>query len=112
SLTISRTATRWPAASMRSFSAVPERSLSRSRVSETVRTAMLTERKGLDSSIPGIAIGQLDLSRIRGIDRPIAGGKRVQRLGRLAEARLVDPEIAQDVLEEDARLGRGNALDE
>src|ERR1700733_8557033 len=51
STTISRAASRWPAATRRSPSVAPDLSSSSERVSEIVSTAMLSGRKVLDSSM-------------------------------------------------------------
>src|SRR5206468_2675162 len=52
-------ATWWPAVVARSASALPERSCAASRVSETVKSAMLTGRKGRVSSSRGIKVASL-----------------------------------------------------
>src|SRR5690242_15857302 len=110
SRTIRRAATRCPPATIRSARVWPDLSSAAVRVSETVRTAILTARKGRVSSILGMATIRLpDIER--GIGRPPSGGKRVEIGRRLAQPLAIDPIICQHALGEDARLLHRNALD-
>src|SRR5579872_7305463 len=100
SLTMRRATTRCPPARISSISVEPDLSSASVRVSETVRTAMLTGRKGRDSSIRGIAAIRIRPLIEGGIGRPSAGGKRVE-IGRgLAETHTIDPVVRQHVLGE------------
>src|SRR6185437_16837862 len=120
SRTILRAPSLWPSRVSMSISAWPDLSSASLRVSETVRIAMLTGRKGRVSSIlPGIeAVTGLNGGAFRhravvsGIGRPFTGSKRVEIGHRLAQALAVDPVIRQHFLGESARLFRGDALDE
>src|SRR3954453_24080460 len=108
SLTMARAAKRWPSAVSRSTSVLPDLSSASTRVSETVRTAMLTARKGRGSSI--FAIGGYLLGSLlvrspigtvgvhRHINRPAASCNGLQRWSRLAQALLVDPVVGQHLL--------------
>src|SRR5690349_22992584 len=103
-----------------SISAWPDLSSASLRVSETVRIAILTGRKGRVSSIrPGInAVPGLNggafghRAVISGIGRPFTGSKRVEIGHRLAQTLTIDPVIRQHLLGEDARLFRRDGLDE
>src|SRR5665213_2539032 len=103
---------RWPSRPIISASERPDLSSASVRVSETVRIAMLTERKGRVSSI----LGMTDLGPravvLRGIDRPLAGGKRIKIRSGLAQAQPIDPIIRQDLVNEEPGLAVGNAFDE
>src|SRR5882724_8646948 len=112
SRTMARAASWWPSRRSRSISVWPDLSSASTRVSETVRTAMLTGRNGRLSSVR--AIGD-DLGRRAvqlGIDRPAARGDGVERRGRFAEAPLVDPVAGHHPLDELAGLVRRHVLDE
>src|SRR5437763_328254 len=100
SRTMRRAATRWPAAAISSASVSPDRSSAALRVSDTVSRAMLTARKGRDSSRRGMAQDLVGRDVESGIDRPEPGGKPVEIGGLLAEAETVDPVIGQDALGE------------
>ena len=63
---------------MRSASVCPDLSSDSLRVSETVRIAILTGRKGRDSSNLGMAKTPLRSAVESGINRPFAGGKRIE----------------------------------
>src|SRR5207302_2586902 len=107
-----RATTRWPALVARSASVAPDLSSASLRVSETVRIAMLTERKGRASSIRGIG-ATLSAWRIQsGIGGPVAGRKRVEIGGRLPQAHTIDPVIRQHPLDIAVSLCVGDALDE
>src|ERR1700760_529537 len=105
-----------------SISAWPDLSSASVRVSETVRIAMFTARKGRVSSIlPGIktvtglnggALGRRVCAVVSGIGRPLTASKRVEIGHRLTQALAIDPIIGKHFLREDARLFRGDALDE
>src|SRR5260221_13787824 len=96
---------------MRSTKVAPDLSDARSRLSETVRTAMLTGRNRRVSSIPAIAFSQCRVARAPSdIDRHVALGNLVQAVGRLAKPQLVDPEIRQHALDKLAGLGLRQAL--
>src|SRR5215469_13947070 len=120
SRTILRAASLWPSRVSMSISAWPDLSSASLRVSETVRIAMLTGRKGRVSSIlPGIeavtglhggALGRRAV--VRGIGRPSTASKRIEIGHRLAQTLAIDPIIRQHFLREDARLFHGDALDE
>src|ERR1044071_2892334 len=99
---------------MRSTKVAPDLSEARSRLSETVRTAMLTGRNRRVSSIPAIAFSPCRAARAAAraasdIARQVALGNLVQAVGRLAEPQLIDPEVRQDTLHELASLGLGQA---
>src|SRR5262245_4526372 len=111
SRTMTRAATRWPSLVMRSARVCPDLSSAGPRVSETVRMAMLTGRKGRVSSRRTIAPRQLRRRR-RSIGRPGAGGERVQGGGRLAHTLLVDPIIGEHALDIVPRLAHGDAFHE
>src|SRR6202167_2340715 len=112
SLTMRLAASLWPAASINSARVLPDLSEASSRLSETVRTAMLTGRKGRCSLIVG------DMATIRlwvvesSIGRPYARGKRVELGCLLVEAQAVDPVIGQHPLGENARFAGRDAFEE
>src|ERR1700730_2022887 len=90
-----RATTRWPALAASSARVAPDLSSASLLVSETVRIAMLTGRKGRDSSIRGIRAA-LSARRIEsGIGGPVAGRKRVEVGGRLPQAPAVDPVVRE-----------------
>src|SRR6185312_10285417 len=98
---------------MRSTSVWPDLSSASLRVSDTVKTAMLTARNGRVSSILGMATIIRDgRAVLRDIGRPVTRGKRVECGRRLVEAQPVDPIIRQHPHRIDARLGPGHALEE
>src|SRR6185437_17177891 len=106
SRTILRAPSLWPSRVSISISAWPDLSSASVRVSEIVRIAMLTGRKGRVSSIlPGIgAVTALNGGALRrravisGIGRPLAASKRVEIGHRLAQTLAVDPVIRQHFL--------------
>src|SRR3954447_6200972 len=101
SLTMARAAKRWPSAVSRSTSVLPDLSSASIRVSETVRTAILTARNGRDSSIFAIGgyllIGPLicNIGVHCHINRPAASRNGLQRWGGLAQTLLIDPVVGQ-----------------
>src|SRR5258707_4713354 len=98
---------------MRSTKVARDLSDARSRLSETVRTAMLTGRNRRVSSIPAIAFSQCRVAPAASdIDRHVALGNLVQAIGRLAKPQLIDPEIRQHALDKLAGLGLRQALDQ
>src|SRR5665213_2054701 len=97
-------ATRCPVASISSTSVRPDLSEASSRVSETVRTAMLTGRKGRVSLILGdMATARLVLIE-SGIGRPLTRSKRIEIRRRLPQAHAINPVIGQHAFGVDARL--------
>src|SRR6185437_6116223 len=120
SRTILRAPSLWQSRVSMSISAWPDLSSASLRVSETVRIAMLTGRKGRVSSILPVieAVTGLNGGAFRhravvsGIGRPFTGSKRVEIGHRLAQTLAVDPVIRQHFLREDARFFRRDALDE
>src|SRR3972149_11369265 len=111
SRTISRAATAWPAAAISSAKVRPDLSSSRVRVSETVRTAILTGRNGLLSSIRVIDVNGAG-SQILGfvvqgnVARPVPGGNLVQRRQPLTQAQAIYPQVGQHPLDEQPRPAR------
>src|SRR3546814_18658197 len=74
--------------------------------------SMCTGRKGSLSYIRAI---QRDLGTVsvQGfVARPVSARKLFQRRRRLAQAMAVDPQVGQHTLDEEARLLRGQRLDE
>src|SRR3546814_468313 len=112
SVTMARLATLWPSRVIISTRRSPERSSARVRVSEMVRTAMLTGRKGSLSSIRAIErhLGAGSVQSL--VAWPVARCKLIQRRRRLAEAVAVDPQVGEHPLDEQAGLLRGQRLDE
>src|SRR3546814_11259678 len=87
-------------------------SSARVRVSEMVRTAMLTGRKGSLSSIRAIQ-RDLGTGSVQGfVARPVSARKLFQRRRRLPQAMAVDPQVGQHTLDEEARLLRGQRLED
>src|SRR3546814_2508767 len=89
----------------------PDLSSARVRVSEMVRTAMLTGTKGSLSSIRAI---QRDLGTgyVQGfVARPVSARQLFQRRRRLAQAMAVDPPVGQHPFDEEACTLRGQSLD-
>src|SRR5215469_1889304 len=107
-----RATTRWPALAASSASVAPDLSSASVRVSETVRIAMLTGRKGRVSSIRGIGATWSARRIESGIGGPVAGRKRVEIRRRLPQAHAVDPVIRKHALNVAVRLLVGDALDE
>src|SRR5487761_1792141 len=112
SLTMRLAAMRWPALVARSTSVRPDLSDASSRVSETVRIAMLTGTKGRLSSIVGDTAFTAVVYVESGIDRPAALGKRVEISRRLAETQAINPIIGHHAFGEGARFGDGERLQE
>src|SRR5882672_10659543 len=113
SRTMARAATRWPSRTISSARVRPDLSSASVRVSETVRTAMLTGRNGLLSSIRAIRDGRgLRARGRRLVDRPTAARQRVQRRHLLPQRVLVEPVVGEDALDELAGLAQGDALHE
>src|SRR3546814_12646251 len=109
---MARAATLWPARVIISTRRSPDLSSAGVRVSEMVRTAMLTGRKGSFSSIRAIQ-RDLGTGSVQGfVARPVSARKLFQRRRRLAQAMAVDPQVGQHTLDEEARLLRGQRLDE
>src|SRR5512132_1954178 len=100
-----------PAARMRSASTSPDVSVSRVRLSETVRTAMLTGSSGRLGSVAAM-FGDLDRAARAVVARPAAGGQRVERRRGLPQAMPVDPQIGENVLDEGTGLAGRDRLDE
>src|SRR5579863_10225817 len=107
-----RATTRWPALVASSASVAPDLSSASVLVSETVRIAMLTGRKGRVSSIRGIGATWSAWGIEGGIGGPVAGCKRVEVGGRLPQAHAVDPVVRQHALGISAGLANGDALEE
>src|SRR5260370_18595979 len=105
-----RATTRWPALVASSSSVAPDLSSDSVLVSETVRIAMLTGRKGRVSSIRGIGATWSARGIQSGIGGPVAGRKRVEVGGRLPQAHAVDPIIRQHALGISAGLAERDAL--
>src|SRR5579859_6048240 len=98
---------------MSSASVWPDLSSASLRVSETVRTAMLTGRNGRVSSILGMATSIRDEFAVEcHIGRPLSASKRVEIRRRLVETHAVDPVIRQDAQGIDPRLLPRNAFEE
>src|ERR1700676_484939 len=97
---------------MSSNSVWPELSIASLGVSEAVRAAVLTGRKGRCSLIFGNGAIRLRRAVESGIGRPSATGKRVEVGRGLSQALAVDPIIGQHALGENPRLLHRDALDE
>src|SRR5260370_14702970 len=95
-----------PAAAISSTSAPPDLSSASWRVSETVRTAMLTARNGRDSSSRGMADHFVWWRVESDINRPVTGRKHVEIRRRLAKAHAIDPIVGKDALDENTGLAR------
>src|SRR5512143_4107177 len=96
---------------MCSESTSPDVSVSSVRLSETVRTAMLTGRNGRPES-PADMRGDLHGVLLAVVAGPTAGRQRVERGRGLPQAMPVDPQIGEDVLDEGAGLAGRDRLDE
>src|SRR5689334_16679742 len=107
-----RATTRWPALLASSTSVAPDLSSASVRVSETVRIATLTGRKGRLSSIRGIGATLPAEGILSGIGGPVAGRKRVEVGSPLPQAHAVDPVVREHALHVAVRLLVGDALDE
>src|SRR6185437_15651477 len=112
SRTIFLAATLWPSRTIMSARLRPDLSSASVRVSETVRTAILTGRNGRDSSIFGMADRGLRAVVESGIDRPLAGGKCVQIWRRLSQPQPVNPIVRHHLMDEQPGFAVGNSLDE
>src|SRR5215813_8090527 len=107
-----RATTRCPALAASSTSVAPDLSSASVRVSETVRIAMLTGRKGRVSSIRGIP-ATLSARRIEsGIGGPAAGRKGIEVGRRLSQAHPVNPIIREHPLHVSVGLLVRDALHE
>src|SRR5690348_17282286 len=105
-------AMRWPAAVARSTRVRPDLSDASSRVSETVRIAMLTGTNGRLSSIVGDTAFTAIVHIESGIDRPMALGKRIEVGRRLTETHTIDPVVRHHALRESARFRNREGFDE
>src|SRR5512138_3652410 len=112
SVTMARLATLWPSRVIISASRSPDLSSAAVRVSEMVRTAMLTGRKGSVSSIRAME-RDLGAGSVQGfVARPVSGCKLIERGHRLAQPVAVDPQVGQHPFDEEARLLRRQRFDE
>src|SRR3546814_10786491 len=109
---MARRATVGPSRGIVSARRAPDLSSARVRVSEMVRTAMLTGRKGSLSSIRAIQRDRGTGSVQGFVARPVSARKLFQRRCRLPQAMAVDPQVGQPTLDEEARLLRGQRLAE
>src|SRR5512147_1099207 len=96
---------------MRSRSTSPEVSVSSVRLSETVRTAMLTGRNGGLESLADM-LGDLHRVLLAVVAGPTAGRQRIERGRGLPQTIPIDPQIGEDVLDERAGLPGWDRLDE
>src|SRR5512144_2614385 len=96
---------------MRSESTSPDVSVSSVRLSETVRTAMLTGRNGRLESLADM-LGDLHGILLAVVDGPTAGRQRIERGRGLPPTVPLGPQIGEDVLRDRACLPGWDRLDE